>query len=84
MMAKLSVMANSPLVSRMVPVTPDASMVSPLAALARAARSVPAPLSAVLVTVIVICAVARPAGSKLSTAISAGTRNRFSVFVFIV
>src|SRR6266481_2388240 len=68
----LLVTSNSPLVSRMVPVTPDALMVSPLAALARAARSVPAPLSAVLLTVIVICAVARPAGSKQSAAISAG------------
>src|SRR6266436_5722631 len=52
-MVTLLVTSNSPLVSKMVPVTLDASMVSPLAALARAARNVPAPLSATLVTGIV-------------------------------
>ena len=44
---------SSPVVRVMVPVTPEASIVSPSAALASASRSVFAPLSAVLVTVIV-------------------------------
>src|SRR6266404_253532 len=50
-MVTLLATSNSPLVRRMEPETPVASMVSPSPALARAARSVPGPLSAVLVTV---------------------------------
>jgi hypothetical protein len=47
------VTSNSPLVSLIVPDTPVASIVSPFAAPASAARNDPAPLSAVFVTVIV-------------------------------
>ena len=48
--ATLFVTSNSPLVSVMVPVM-EKLMMSPFATLVRALRSVPAPLSAVLVTV---------------------------------
>src|SRR5207302_8288240 len=53
LMLRSLVMTNWPLVRVIVPVTPVASMVSPFAAPASAARNDPAPLSAVLLTVIV-------------------------------
>jgi hypothetical protein len=95
-MVTLLVTSNSPLVSRMVPVTPDASIVSPLAALARAARSVPGPLSAVLVTLIVsarlvhgprAAAVAQSNNSRAPTTatdVNLVIIGRFAFFVFIV
>src|SRR5262245_14214379 len=65
----LCVIASSPLVSRIVPETPVASMVSPSAALARQARSVPAPLSAVLVTVQVFACTGIAAAKRSAVAI---------------
>ncbi len=92
-MVTLLVTSNSPLVSKMVPETPDASMVSPSAALARAARNVPAPLSAVLVTLFVAPRVAKVAQSNNShtptmatdvNLVLMGRVNGFLFFVFIV
>src|SRR5437762_1634041 len=56
---------SSPLVSKMVPVIEDASIVSPSLALARAERSEPAPLSFVLLTVMV-AALAIVAAAQIS------------------
>ena len=76
--ATLLLTNSSPLVSRMVPETPVASMVSPSAAAASAARNVPGPLSAVLVTVIVPASAAWRASSAGSSRVA----NLFmSVFV---
>src|SRR5579862_608063 len=50
-MLTLLVTASSPLVSKIVPETPEASIVSPSVALASASRNEPGPLSLVVVTV---------------------------------
>src|SRR5215470_4669820 len=60
----------------MVPETPVASMVSPSAALARQPRSVPAPLSAVLVTVHVVACVQIAAAKNSAAAIRAAGQAR--------
>src|ERR1044071_7065217 len=95
-MVTLLVTSNSPVVRRMEPEVPVASMVSPLAALARTVRSVPGPLSAVLVTVIVAArlvhgpraaAVAQSNNSRApttATGVNPVFMGRFLSFVFIV
>src|SRR5215467_7334518 len=71
----------------MVPETPVASIVSPSAALARQPRSVPSPLSAVLVTVQVVASVgiaaAKSSAVAMATDLMAGM-NWFFIFIMDV
>src|SRR5262249_44095528 len=54
LMVTAVVICSSPLVSKMVPETPVASMMSPLTAVASASRNEPVPLSLVFVTVTIV------------------------------
>src|SRR5215472_3289186 len=75
-MVTFLVTSNGPLVSRMVPETPVASIASKSLAAASAARSEPGPLSLVLVTVIVVARAAIVIAKNSAMAIGAAGQAR--------